>query len=322
MVNDLNDLNYGIAWAVPVEWTDISAQLPPPDSSIHLWNGWASDPKAATLLAATPATFPDGLMLLTLSVQSVKPSAPPPPGEAGITSWDQPVWRQELKGDEAAPFALHLAFIAERPPYQYLFALDCAPPGEADTQQQEAFMVECRHVWNFVSSPFGLCAMPMPASEVTMAWQQVNDDWYHYAFEVPASWLLVAGTTADRLSFFSDPGVHNQPNSCPLPNGLMKLDFAVEPPGNFGSSGPNLEGFTAITVAGRPAWKRTVQGGDAMGPFATGTAVYIEGRQLWYYFGLICTPPTSANPDAQAEFAAQCEETITHILNSFEIQSE
>lgn len=73
MVNDLNDLNYGVAWAVPVEWTDISAQLPPPGSSIHLWNRWASDPEAVTLLAATPATFPDGLMLLTLSVHSIEP---------------------------------------------------------------------------------------------------------------------------------------------------------------------------------------------------------------------------------------------------------
>lgn len=321
VANTLHNSDYGVAWAVPVGWWDVSDQLPPPTSSTHPWSAWASEDEAAPLLSR--ASFPQGLMLLTLHVEPDEPSLPQPLGEAGTTLWGQPVWRQEIEGADAAPFALRLAFSSIRPPYRYTFALDCAPPSDADPMQHEAFVAQCRHVWDFVSFSFGLCTLPKAASGETIQWQQVSDDWYQYAFEIPSDWLILEGTTADRLNFFSDAGVYGQPNVCPLPNGLMKLDFAVDAPGNFGTgepgSGPDLEGFTAITVADHPAWIQTVQGGEAMGPLATGTAVYIQGPQFWYTFWLSCTPPTDADPAGQTWFKMQCEEAVTHILNSFQI---
>jgi len=110
--------------------------------------------------------------------------------------------------------------------------------------------------------------------------QQVSDDWYQYFYLVPSDWLKLQGPTPDRISFFSDPLVYNQPNECTLPNGLMKLDFSVDPPGNFGTgapgSAPDTEGFTETSIAGHPAWIQTIQDEEVIGPLASGTTVYIK----------------------------------------------
>lgn len=311
-----------VAWSVPVGWQQVTRLLPTPTTQTHFWQAWANQADEYPIF--TPSSSPrNGLMLLTLRVELDEGSSSEPVGVETQTSWGQTVWVQEISGSEVAPFTLRLALSTVRDPYQYHLTLDCASPESSDMSDQDASIVLCRHVWNVIFPFFGLCAKPTTSKSELTGSHQVSDDWYQYAFEIPSDWLILEGPTADRLNFFSDVGAYGQPNVCPLPNGLMKLDFAVDAPGNFGTgepgSGPDLEGFTAITVADYPAWIKTIQGGEAMGPLATVTAVYIQGPQFWYTFWLSCTPPTDADPAGQTWFKLQCEEAVTHILNSFQI---
>lgn len=278
------------------------------------------------ILSSSQPIFSEGLMLLTLTIEPLT-TAEQPTGEAGLTILGQPVWKQELTGDSASPFAQRLTFVSVRPPYQYSFALECAPPNAENAAEKDAFMAQCRHVWDFISFSYGLCALPKGELKETTAWQSVNDAWHQYAFEVPNSWLLSPNGSADRLKFFSDD-VYGQPHNCPIPNGLMTLDFAADPPSNFGTgtpeSTPDLGLFSPLTIAGRSSWIRRVLGKDeeGMNPLATGTAVYIQGPQFWYYFWLSCTPPTDANETIQAQFKNQCEGTMSHVLESFQISGQ
>ena len=318
--DSLVSTDYWVAWLVPVDWQEVSDQLPAPAAQTHFWRAWASQADEESIFTSS-SSLRNGLMLLTLWVEPAEDSSLQPSGTEIQTSWGQSVWVEEITGSKVAP--LHLSLNTIRVPYQYHLTFNCAPPESADTANQDAFFALCRHVWNFLSPFFGLCATPTVSKLESIGWQHVSDDWNQYAFEVPSDWLILKGATADRLNFFSDEDVYGQPNACPLPNGLMKLDFAADSPGNIGTgasgSGPDLEGFTAITVADHLAWIQTIQGGEVMGPLATGTAVYIQGPQFWYYFWLSCTPPSDANPEGQTLFKTQCEETVMHILDSFQI---
>jgi hypothetical protein len=83
-------------------------------------------------------------------------------------------------------------------------------------------------------------------------------------------------------------------------------------------TGPELEGYTEITVNGRPAWIKTQQ---SMVPSDIGWSVYIQGPENWYNLHLSCRPPTGADINGQAAYHAQCEAVLHHILESFEVLS-
>jgi hypothetical protein len=310
--------DYRASWSVPVDWKDISGEWPKPTPETLLWNAWANEENAVALLTASSSQVANGLMVLTIQVEPLDPASSSN-GVETVTGRGQSVWFEEIADDEAAPFDLRLVFSIAQPPYTYSFSMNCLLPKGNDTFHQESFAALCRHFWDFVSYDFGVCTAQVIDNSDLSAWQTVRNGWYKYAFEVPETWLRPEQSTADQFSFYSDPHVYGQPNLCPMSNGLMKLDFSAQPPGNYEPGGPDLEGFTAITVAEHPAWIKTVEGGEAMDPLATSTAVYIQGDEFWYFLGLGCIPPTGADAEDQSRFKAACAERMEHILNSFQI---
>ncbi len=142
-----------------------------------------------------------------------------------------------------------------------------------------------------------------------LTWRRVGDAWLGYSFEVPTTWLETEHATADRLMFFSDPAVFGQPEFCPLPNGLIKLDFGADPP----FKGPNLDKFTPTTIDGRPAWIYEGEGGEAA-PGVRITCAYILGPQYGYLLWFGCTPPAGGSRGA---FLAASQAIVDHVLGSF-----
>lgn len=173
-----------------------------------------------------------------------------------------------------------------------------------------------------VSSPPGPTPAPtgpFSTQEPAEAWQRVSDDWYGYSFEVPATWIQEK-PTRDRLMFFSDPTVVGQVGPLTLPNGLIKLDFAVDP---IGKGEPDRTGVTPITVAGKPAWIISLdysgrEESEAAGP--PSFSVYILGSEYWYTLWLGCTPPSGADAKVRDTFIAKCRQILDHILDSFQIK--
>lgn len=312
--NSITNTDYGAVWSVPVDWQEITVAAPSPDSVF--WQAWAND------LDAASAELPPGQMRLTIYVENDDSDAPI--GVEQRTLWGVVVWTQEITGADNDDFDLRLSLATVREPYQYHYQLDCTQHEQATAAEQATFIAFCRYQWDFLFRFLGLCAVPMEQVANSAEWQQVSDDWYHYFYEVPIGWLKLQGPTPDQITFFSDPLVYNQPNECALPNGLIKVDFSVAPPGNFGTgepdSAPDTTDYAATTIAGHPAWIQAVQGGELMGPADLGMTVYIKGDDFWYLFWLRCIPPTGADVPAQDAFKAQCEVTTSQILASFEIR--
>lgn len=161
--------------------------------------------------------------------------------------------------------------------------------------------------------------VPLPTQEPVpvKAWKQISNDWYKYSFEVPTAWVQnEEGATPDRLMLFSDPAVAGQVGPMTLPNGLMKLDFGADP---AGKGELDLAGANQITVADRPAWIVSEEGGEAAGPSTFSTTVYILGAEYQYTLGLYCIPPSGAGAKAIDTFTAECRKILDHILETFQI---
>ncbi|MCB8978026.1 MAG: hypothetical protein H6657_11445 [Ardenticatenaceae bacterium] len=312
--NSITNTDYGAVWSVPVDWQEITVAAPSPDSVF--WQAWANDLDAASV------ELPPRQMRLTIYVENDDSDAPI--GVEQRTLWGVVVWTQEITGADNDDFDLRLSLATVREPYQYHYQLDCTQFEQATAAEQATFTAFCRYQWDFLFRFWGLCAVPMEQEANSAEGQQVSDDWYHYFYEVPIDWLKLQGPTPDRITFFSDPLVYNQPNECALPNGLIKVDFSVDPPGNFGTGepdgAPDTTDYAETTVAGHPAWIQVIQGGELMGPADLGMKVYIRGDDFWYHFWLLCIPPTDADVATQDAFKAQCEVTTSQILASFEIR--
>lgn len=308
--------DYNVAWNIPIDWQEVSS--PAPSTDADFWQAWINDPEAVS------TQHPSGQMTLTMFVETVASAAAQPEGTEQFTYWGHRVWTEEIEGSDTDSFDLRLSLMKLRAPYRYNYRLDCVYPEETGTAGQETFESLCRYTWDFLFRSFGLCAVPMAQDSSSIGWQQVSDNWYQYLFSVPGGWLIQQGATADRLKLLSDPTAESQPNVCPLPNGIIAVDFSVDPPGNFGTgqpgSAPDTAGYTETTIAGHPAWIQIVQGGELMGPADVGTTVYIKGDDYWYHFWLLCIPPTDADVATQDAFKIQCEDTISQILASFEIR--
>lgn len=154
-----------------------------------------------------------------------------------------------------------------------------------------------------------LVQTPPPTPTVgPITWRRISDAWYKYSFEVPSGWHEDRDSTTDRLVFFSDPS----------PDGLMKLDFSADPSLKYGRDlRPDLTGMSPITVAGRPAWIFSGEGGEAA-PSTFVVSAYIAGPEYWYYLWLGCTP-SGSNAEVRDRFITECRSVMDHILGSFRI---
>lgn len=324
---DMVSAEYAVAWSTPVGWPEISEQLPADDQTLYR-RVWASRVDGAAIFSDSPPDFANGLMLMTLKVEPEEATPfPPPDSTPQETYWGQRrvVHTYERTRVEATPFSLRLGLAVVRSPYRYDFMLDCLIPPDGDVAYQEAL---CRDVWDKVTFPFGLCARPLTISE-SEPWQQVSDAYHGYSVEVPGHWLFMPGVTADHLQFSNDPEVYNTPHACPWPNGVIGLRLEAAPGVNFSpyqdGTGPELEGFTEITVDDKPAWIRKVRGGEPAAPDSSPDllhlSVYIQGPQNWYLLSLRCLPPTGADAASRDTYHAQCEETFNQILERFQVLS-
>lgn len=142
-----------------------------------------------------------------------------------------------------------------------------------------------------------------------LTWRRVEDAFYGYSFEVPAGWLEAEHVTPDRLVFFSDPSIYGQPEFCPRPNGLIKLDFGADPP----AKAPDRAGYTSTTIDGRPAWIYAGEGGEAA-PNTHITSVYILGPEYGYLLSFGCTPPAGGSRE---DFS--CQAVVDHVLADFRV---
>ncbi|MAT97130.1 MAG: hypothetical protein CL608_08310 [Anaerolineaceae bacterium] len=221
--------DYGVVWSVPVDWQEITVFAPSPDSVF--WQAWTNDSETAS------AKYPLGQMALTIFVENDDSDILN--GAEQRTLWGVSVWTHEIEGTDSDDFDLRLSLTAVREPYQYNYQLDCIQVEESTFAEQAAFTAFCYYNWDFLFRFLGLCTIPMEQEVNSVEGQQVSSDWYHYFYFVPTDWLKLQGPTPDRISFLSDPLAYNQPNECPLPNGLMKLDFSVDPPGNFDTGAPD-----------------------------------------------------------------------------------
>lgn len=312
--NSMTNRDYGIVWSVPEDWQEVTVSAPSPDSVF--WQAWTNDLETASV------ELPPGQMRLTMHIEDNDSDAPN--GVEQRTLWGVVVWTQEITGTDSDDFDLRLSLATVREPYQYHYQLDCSQFEQASAAEQAAFTAFCYYNWDFLFRFLGLCAVPMEQAMNSAEGQPVSDDWNHYFYLVPTGWLKLQGPTADRITFFSDPLVYNQPNECALPNGLMKLDFSVDPPGIFGTgepdSVPDTTGYDETTIAAHPAWIQIVHSGDLMGPADVGTTVYIKGDVFWYHFWLLCMPPTDADVASRGAFKTQCDDILSQILASFEIR--
>lgn len=315
----MTDVELGVAWAVPAGWVELAEDVSPPPNEPILRRAWSDQPDTA--LGDGSSDFTAGVMLLTLTVDS-EDALPFPPERSRPekTIWGQEIFVGEISGEAASPFDLRLSSFALQTPYLYHLELGCAPPSGADDAARQEFEANCRNIWHFVSSPFGTCQLPLPPAPTSDSRQQASNEYYGYSFEVPGEWLRNDndGRTPDRLDFLSDPTAWSIPRPCVLPNGLMKLDFSVNPPGNFEpADGPDLTRFQEVPGATPPTW--TINITNESGTSDIGAGGVVRGPEYWYSFGLYCWPPHGADAEGQAAFQAQCDATMAQILDSFQL---
>lgn len=309
---------YGLFWRVPREWYAAEGEWPSPNQMAVLLAGNANDEQANSLMAS--GALPRGVMLLRVyAIEAGIPSARPPKSRT-VSISGRPGWMQEVAGDPAMPFAWRARLWLEGTAaygYNYILEFGCAPPTGADAAEQAAFVASCRGIWDECLAGVQVLKEPRCRQGPTptpgpITWRRVSDDWYKYAFEVPSGWLEMEHVTADRLVFLSDPAVYGGQPGCPFPNGLIKLDFAADPPP---TSGPDLTGWKPTTVSGRQAWLQSAPGDEA-GPDTSWISAYIVGSEYHYSLSLGCTPPS---PEESGTFGADCQNIVDHILASFQV---
>lgn len=175
-------------------------------------------------------------------------------------------------------------------------------------------------------------------------WVEISDRYYGYNFLVPATWYKQMGVTPDRWVFFSDPSVldHTLVHPVPMPEGLIKVDFGVEPVANFlpeievrnaiideRSNAtredliPLLPSGTWTEVDGLPTLlveynQQQLEAGHG-GEFIEATSVYILAEHMVYYLWIAYSPPTIGD---QAIATSNYESVKSHILESFVIDSK
>ena len=162
---------------------------------------------------------------------------------------------------------------------------------------------------------------------MTDAWQAVSDDYYGYAFDVPAAWQRELHPTPDRVSFLSDLTVLSQPRACRLPNGLMAVRLQASPFGNFlPADGPDLTGYELLPDRAVPTWIRHydetevgIEGTTVDGLTVTG--IHVRGDEYWYTLSFQCNAPSGADDAAQATFWAQCDAVFGHVFDSFRVRA-
>lgn len=314
---------YGVTWGVPQGWWEVSEQVVPPSIETLYWRTWSDQEGSAAIFSQPPAGFPAGLMMLKLEVEpeGVSPFPPPDsrPREIASGGYYLEVQEYEVTSLEAAPFTLRLGFAVMRSPYRYNLVLSCLPPANGDVTQYDDL---CRRTWNFVFFAFALCPLPSTLPGISMdSWRQIRNNDYDYSFEVLTSLSELRGHP-QRLLFLSDPAAYNPPLDCPLPDGLMRFDFAADPPSEFGSNNrPDVEGYTETAVGDLPAWIRTTVGGEGLQPLDTYTELYIQGPKFWYTMRWVCRTPTDSSEEDQAEFVQQCQAVLERILGSFQVMS-
>jgi hypothetical protein len=93
----------------------------------------------------------------------------------------------------------------------------------------------------------------------------------------------------------------------------MKLDFGVLPL----EHPPDLTGMTPITIAGRPAWVSSGEGGESAPSLFTFSA-HISGPRYGYSLWLGCALSQEDQSDRET-LIAECKDVMTHILESFRI---
>jgi hypothetical protein len=270
----------------------------------------------------------DGVMLMTLRSMNEMPDVTELQAVevSGQTGW----LLQENSASEVS-FARQWDLFVQTLSNRYALSLKCVPPSVANTNDQANYEGLCQQIWERITAEFSIkdfslraegCPV-VPLTPVVTEWRRIQSRWTQYSFEVPSGWLEQPDLSPSRVQFLSDPAVYDQRPDCPLPNGIMSLNFAADRPGNFGTgepgSGPNTEGFTEMTVASRPAWFQTVEDEELIGPFATVTMVYIQGPEFWYTLLYSCTPPTDSDSESQSNFKAQCEDVLDQILDSFQV---
>lgn len=318
-----------IIWITPSTWWPVRDVISTSIENGNLLYAASNIPFDPLLITKSEPHFPEGFMLMML--QSTLDSPESTEGQE-VKIGEQHTGRLlEETTSEIFPFGHRHILSVKAYANRYALSLACVPPSEADSAEMAAFASLCNHIWQqmvtgFAIQPIGMASEcpEVDAPPDKVMWRGVTSDWYRYSFDVPSHWFEIRGVTPDRLGFLNDPAIYDQPNFCALPYGLMKLDFSVDPPGNFGTgapdSAPDVEGFTELTVAAHQAWIQTVQGGELTGPADFGTTVYIKGDNYWYHFWLLCMPPTDADAASQDTFKAQCGETLSQILVSFEIR--
>lgn len=315
---------YGVVWSVPRGWLELSEPVVQPSPQTLYSRIWADQEEGAAIFSESPPRFPDGLMVLAIEVEP-EDALPFPssltPNAIYWGGYDMEVYSFEVTGAAASPFVLRQGFVVLRSPYRYTLMLGCFLPQNGDIAQHEFL---CRYTWTDVSYPFGLCPLQFATTEVSVdSWQQIRNLDYDYLFEVPVG-LLEVESYPGLLKFQNDPAIRRLPGECPmpLPNGLVQLVFAADPPSVFGPGGrPDVEGYTETTMGDFPAWSKTTQGGEGLRPLDTFTELYIQGPEFWYTMRWTCRMPTNDSEDGQAEFVQQCQAMLDRILDSFQVLS-
>lgn len=313
--------HFELYWSVPATWWPVwDALFDPMAEDNNLIYAVASDADAPALLVQSSPAFPRGLMWITF--RSVV-EMPPPQKAQAITVAGHAAWLQEESGQEMSPVTQRTTLFVETESNRYALSLACAPPSAADAAEQADYEDLCRRVWERMAADVQILDFPLsdecpdvppllPTDTIT--WRGIENQFYKYTFEMPAGWLEIRLPTPDKVHFLSDPGVNQQPQRCPLPNGLMKLDFTAD-------ADANRAGHTEITVNGRPAWIRTVQGEEPILSSDIAWSVYVQGPEYWYLLSFLCKPPTDADADSQVAYKTQCEAMLNQILERFQVLS-
>lgn len=320
------ELELGFTWQVPLGWQEIDELALGQQANVVYQQAWANREDAVRQLAEGIPHLQDSLMVLTAQVSNETDSPFPPPGSRLVkTPLGQEVAEREVGGTEANPFALRLSHVMARTPYHYTLELSCLFPVTIDDPAWAVFDAECRDMWHYLSFDFGLCPLPSTPVPVPVSWQTVSDEYYGYVLEVPLEWQREEHPTADKLTFLTDLGIISQPRACRLPNGLMEFNLTVNPSGNFlPADGPDRTEYESLPDRPFPTWIRhfdeTEVGIEGMGiEGVTATNVHIQGPEYWYSLGFQCHAPSGSNDETQADFQAQCDVILAHILDSFQI---
>lgn len=299
----MSDVEYGVAWSIPVDWVEVTTVWPPPGKGTILWGVWANKPDAWALLASPSALLADDLMVITIQMEPA--SETPPPYTTILSAWGQAVYQLETVGVAASPFTWGWELTAVRSPYQYILTFGCIPPSTVMNRQDGNDF--CRHYWDSVASGFGLCVTAAPPTPEATSWQTIADSWYGYSFEIPATWVAAPAVSGDTLTLLSHP-VHQQPIvGCSIPEGFMKVDFFVNPQ----LDPDTATAFTAVSpLKGHPAWTRQLEDGEGGNFLAKSREFLIQGTQNRYLLVFYCSP----------DWSEQCEAVYSHLVESLIIE--